>query len=91
MFEGTPKVLYEAAGCGTPVIILNKISSPVVIDNYSGFIAEDNDDLFNKTKNLCSDMELGKKFSENIYQLSKNFRWSSVINEWEKAVVLIGK
>ena len=89
LHEGTPKVLYESAGCAVPILILDKIYSPVVVDNHSGFICKKKKELFEKAKLLCDNYILAKSFSENIYKLSTKYSWDNVVLEWENVFLRI--
>jgi len=91
LHEGTPKVLYEAAGCAVPSVIFDKIYSPVIINDHSGFICKNKEELFKKTKLLCDNHSLAKSFSENIYKLSTKYSWDNVILEWENVFLRIEK
>lgn len=87
LYEGTPKVLYEAAGAGVPCITLNKINSPVVIDEVTGFVCENNDNFAEKFDLLLNDMKLQEKFSNAIFKLAEKYTWENVSKEWGEIFV----
>lgn len=89
LHEGTPKVLYEAAGCLVPCLTLKNIYSPVVINCFSGFVCEDENDLVNKAKMICDDKELANTFSRNLLSLSRKYSWENSAKEWRKALNMI--
>ena len=47
-WEGSPKVLLEAAACGLPVIARNNYQPETVVDGETGYLCASNDELFGR-------------------------------------------
>ena len=86
-FEGSPKVIVEAAACGLPVVVSDTYAAETVIHGETGFQAATNEDMFTYLKRLLDDAELRRKQGRAGRQHSLNFDWDSIAMQWAKAFV----
>lgn len=86
-FEGSPKVIVEAAACGLPVIVRNSYAAETVIHGETGFQAASNEEMLSYLKLLLDDSELRRKQGRAGRQHSLNFDWDSIAVQWAKTFV----
>ncbi len=79
-------VMIEAMSCGTPVVAFNKGAVPeVVIDNNTGFVVEDIDQMVEKLHNIDTiSRETCRK------HVAEKFTIGKMIDDYEKALQKIG-
>ncbi len=83
-WEGSPKVLLEAAACGLPVIARKNYQPETVIDGKSGYLVGSDDELFVRLQELLSRPQQCRKFGEVGRRHSKLFDWGRVTRRWEE-------
>lgn len=83
-FEGSPKVIVEAAACGLPVIVRNSYAPETVIHGVTGFQAATDEGMFSYLRLLLGDSELRRKQGRASRQHSLNFDWNSIAAQWAK-------
>ncbi len=79
-------VMIEAMSCGTPVVAFNKGAvSEVVVDNSTGFVVEDIDQMVEKLHNIDTiSRETCRK------HVAEKFTIGKMIDDYEKALQKIG-
>jgi glycosyltransferase involved in cell wall biosynthesis len=83
-WEGSPKVILEAAACGLPVIARANYSPESVVHGGTGFQAASDEDLFSNLRLLIEDEDLRDAFGRAGREHSKKFDWDVVTREWER-------
>jgi glycosyltransferase involved in cell wall biosynthesis len=87
-WEGSPKVLLEAAACGLPSIIRNVYAAETVVHGKTGFQAASDEDLFSYLGILLSNPQLRKEFGQNARQHSEKYDWNLITRHWEQTFLL---
>ena len=85
--EGFPKVTLEAASCGLPAIVFNNYKPETVLDNKTGFIVKDFQEMLDKLEILIEDPDLRLKMGKNAREYAKNFDWDIIVRKWEKIFI----
>jgi glycosyltransferase involved in cell wall biosynthesis len=83
-WEGSPKVLLEAAACGLPVIARNNYQPETVVHGESGYLVSSDDEVFARLQELLSRPELRRKFGEAGRKHSELFDWGPITRRWEE-------
>ena len=83
-WEGSPKVLMEAAACGLPVIARKDYEPETVIDNKTGYLVGEDDELLEGLDRLVSSPELRRNFGRGGRAHIEKFDWDRVTRQWEE-------
>ncbi len=83
-WEGSPKVLLEAAACGLPVIARNNYQPETVVDGESGYLVGSDVELFSRLGELLGSPEQRRKFGEAGRKHSQKFDWDPIARRWEE-------
>jgi glycosyltransferase involved in cell wall biosynthesis len=86
-WEGSPKVILEAAACGAPVLIRNSYSAETVVHRETGFQAASDGELFSCLKLLLENPELRMELGRNGRKHSEKYDWNLIAAQWERAFV----
>jgi len=89
LHEGFPKVLVESMACGLPNIVFNTYEPEATINNKSGFIVSNKEEMIEKLYELINNTQLRKEFSTNAIERAKKFDWNLIVKEWENTIVRI--
>jgi glycosyltransferase involved in cell wall biosynthesis len=84
-WEGSPKVILEAASCGLPVIVRNSYSPETVVHEVTGFQAGSDDELLASLKLLLTNPELRRKLGHSGRLHSRRYDWDLITAQWEEA------
>lgn len=84
-WEGSPKVILEAAACGLPVIARSDYSPETVLHGRSGFQAASDEGIFTHLEELLNNPELRRELGRNGRRLSVQYDWDVITAQWEKA------
>ena len=84
IWEGSPKVILEAAASGLPVIAFRSYEPESVIDGCTGFLVKSEDELLNRLETLIASPEVRRSFGIAGRRLSQEFDWDSITREWEQ-------
>jgi glycosyltransferase involved in cell wall biosynthesis len=83
-WEGSPKVIAEAAACALPVIARKAYKPETVADGITGFLVGDDEELFKRLSELLDEpekcREMGRCGREHILK----FDWDLVVRQWEE-------
>jgi glycosyltransferase involved in cell wall biosynthesis len=82
-WEGSPKVLLEAAACGLPVIARSCYQPESVIHGESGFLVDSDDDLFARLQELLVHSEERRQFGAAGRKRSEQFDWNLITRRWQ--------
>ncbi len=83
-WEGSPKVLLEAAACGLPVIARNNYQPETVVEGESGYLVGSDAELFARLGELLGSPEQRRKFGEAGRKHSQKFDWGPIARRWEE-------
>ncbi len=82
VFEGSPKVILEAAACGVPAIIRNHYSAETVIHGVTGFQAVADEDLLSFLELLLARPQLRRALGQAAREHSKKYDWDCITAQW---------
>ena len=86
-FEGSPKVIVEAAACGLPVICRDSYSAETVIHRQTGYQAKSEEEMYSYLKMLLDNEELRTEMGRAGRPHSLNFDWDLIAKQWESTFV----
>jgi glycosyltransferase involved in cell wall biosynthesis len=85
VWEGSPKVVLEAAACGLPVIVRNSYAPETVLHGITGYQAASDDEIVKYLDTLIANRELRRNFGHAGRAHSTKFDWDVIAREWEQA------
>jgi glycosyltransferase involved in cell wall biosynthesis len=83
-WEGSPKVLLEAAACGLPVIARKDYQPETLVHGKTGYLVGSDDEVFARLQELLSRPELRRKLGEAGRKHSELFDWGPITRRWEE-------
>ena len=83
-WEGSPKVLLEAAACGLPVIARKTYQPETVVHGQTGYLAGSDDEVFARLEELLSHPDQRRKLGEAGRKHSERFDWDPITRRWEE-------
>jgi glycosyltransferase involved in cell wall biosynthesis len=83
-WEGSPKVILEAAASALPVIARSDYEPETVIDGSSGYLVSSDDELFSRLGQLLQEPELGRTLGAAGRKHSQQFDWDIITRQWEE-------
>ncbi len=88
-WEGSPKVILEAAACGLPVIARRDYRPETVIDGRTGLLGGSDDELLMHLARLISDTQLRKDMGSAGRIHSERFDWDLIVAQWEQVFLTL--
>jgi glycosyltransferase involved in cell wall biosynthesis len=85
-WEGSPKVMLEAAACGLPVIARKNYEPETVIDGVTGYLARSDSELFTRMEGLLHNPAMRCQLGEAARKHSQRFDWGVITGQWEAIV-----
>jgi glycosyltransferase involved in cell wall biosynthesis len=82
-WEGSPRVLLEAAASGLPVIARKDYEPESVVDGKTGFLAATDDELMARLAQLLASPELCRTLGEAARGHVARFNWDVITRQWE--------
>jgi glycosyltransferase involved in cell wall biosynthesis len=82
-WEGSPKVILEAAACGLPVLARKDYCPETVIDGKTGYVVGSDEEMDARLRNLINDPGLCCKLGQAGRLLSESFDWEPITRKWE--------
>jgi len=82
-WEGSPRVLMEAAACGLPVIARKDYEPESVIDGETGFVAGTKEDMIARLQQLLASPDLCRAFGRAGRSHVARFSWDLITRQWE--------
>ncbi|HEX3741944.1 MAG TPA: glycosyltransferase family 4 protein [Terriglobales bacterium] len=86
-WEGSPKVILEAAACGLPVIARSSYSPETVLEGVTGYQAWSEENIFAHLEKLIQNTDLRRELGLNGRCLSEKYDWGVIAAQWEEAFV----
>ena len=83
-WEGSPKVILEAAACGLPVIARMDYKPETVVDGETGFLGSSDDEVLDHLAKLVANPELRRVMGRASRAHSEQFDWDLITRRWEK-------
>jgi glycosyltransferase involved in cell wall biosynthesis len=90
-WEGSPKVIAEAAACGLPVIARKDYEPETVRDGLTGFLVRDNEELFARLEFLLSHPEECRSMGQRGREHIAAFDWNVVVRKWEQVFTRLAR
>ena len=84
-WEGSPKVILEAAATGLPVIVRNSYSPETVVHEVTGYQASRDGELLAFLHRLIGNPELRVSMGRAGRRHSQNFDWDLITAQWDEA------
>lgn len=85
ILEGHPQVLLQAAACGLPCLAMSIYRPEYVINEKTGFLAENDEELSAKLGLLIGNRELRKRMGDAAAIHASRFDWDVITRQWEEA------
>jgi len=86
-WEGSPKVILEAAACGLPVIARRDYQPETVVDGQTGFLGGSDDDLLGRLGRLIENPDLRRDMGRASRAHIERFDWDPITRQWEEIFV----
>ena len=83
-WEGSPKVILEAAACGLPVIARKNYQPETVIDGETGYLASNDAELYRALEELLRSPDLRKRLGLAGRRHAGRFDWDLITPRWEE-------
>jgi glycosyltransferase involved in cell wall biosynthesis len=87
LWEGSPKVLLEAAACGLPLIARKSYQPESVLDGGTGYLVSSEEEIFRRLTELISSPDQRLKFGAAGRRHSESFDWDLITRRWEDIFV----
>ena len=84
-WEGSPKVILEAAAAGLPVIVRNSYSPETVVHDVTGYQAANDSELLSFLHRLIANPELRTRLGRTGRAHSEAFDWNLITLQWDEA------
>jgi glycosyltransferase involved in cell wall biosynthesis len=82
-WEGSPRVLMEAAASGLPVIARKDYEPESVIHGITGFLANDDNEMMTRLAVLLEDADLRRRLGRAGHSHVARFSWDVITRQWE--------
>lgn len=83
-WEGSPKVILEAAACGLPVIARKDYQPETVVDGQTGYLGASDDELLDRLGQLIASPELRRSMGRASRTHIERFDWDLITRRWEE-------
>jgi glycosyltransferase involved in cell wall biosynthesis len=83
-WEGSPKVILEAAACGLPVIASAAYEPETVVHGSTGYLASEPEQFFSYLGRLLENPELRCDLGRARRAHAQKFDWAGVTAKWEE-------
>jgi len=83
-WEGSPKVILEAAACGLPVIARKDYQPETVIDGQTGYLGGSDEELLERLGKLIASSDLRRDLGRASRTHSERFDWDLITRRWEE-------
>ncbi len=83
-WEGSPKVILEAAASGLPIIARKDYKPETVIDGKTGYLGANDDELLDRLGRLLAKADLRRDMGRESRALSERFDWDLITENWQE-------
>jgi glycosyltransferase involved in cell wall biosynthesis len=83
-WEGSPKVILEAAACGLPVIAREDYEPETVLDGQTGYLGRGDDELLAHLEKLIASPDLRRSMGRASRAHIEKFDWDPITRRWEE-------
>ena len=83
-WEGSPKVILEAAACGLPVIARADYQPETVLDGKTGYLGRGEDELLAHLERLIASPDLRRSMGRAARAHIEKFDWDPITRQWEE-------
>lgn len=83
-WEGSPKVILEAAACALPVVVRNSYSPETVVHGVTGYQATSDEEIYSFVGALLASPELRTRLGRHGRQHSLRFDWDVITSRWSE-------
>lgn len=83
-WEGSPKVILEAAASGLPVIARKNYEPETVLDGQTGYLVGSDDELFVRLGQLLEHPDLRRSLGLAGRRHSEQFDWDIITRRWQE-------
>jgi glycosyltransferase involved in cell wall biosynthesis len=86
-WEGSPRVLMEAAASGLPVVARKDYEPESVIDGKTGVLAATDEEMIERLGRLLANPDLCRAFGQSGRSHMARFSWDVITRQWEEIFV----
>jgi glycosyltransferase involved in cell wall biosynthesis len=86
-WEGSPRVLMEAAASGLPVIARKDYRPESVMDGSTGFLVGNDNEIIEVLAQLIADSDLRRRLGESGRSHIARFSWDVITRQWEEIFI----
>jgi glycosyltransferase involved in cell wall biosynthesis len=90
-WEGSPRVLMEAAASGLPAVAQRSYQPESVIDGETGYLDGDDEQMMDRLGTLIAQPGLRLAFGKSARQHIAKFNWDLITRRWEAAFERIAR
>jgi glycosyltransferase involved in cell wall biosynthesis len=83
-WEGSPKVILEAAACGLPVVVRQDYEPETVLDGKTGYLGRGEDELLAHLEKLIANPDLRRSMGRAARTHIEKFDWDPITRQWEE-------
>jgi glycosyltransferase involved in cell wall biosynthesis len=83
-WEGSPKVILEAAASALPVIARSSYEPETVVDGETGYLVSSDAELFARLEQLLAKPDLRRRLGSAGRKKSEQFDWDLITRDWEE-------
>lgn len=81
-WEGSPKVILEAAACGLPVVVRNDYAPETVRHRVTGYAAASNNEILSSLDMLISNADLRTRLGRAARGHAEKYDWDLITAQW---------
>lgn len=85
LVEGHPQVLAQAAASGLPAVAMELYRPDYVVDEVTGLLAENDEELSGKLELLMTRPELRQRMGDAAFEHAQIFNWDNIARDWQAA------